>query len=48
MKSKEVDKALRTLGYTEKEDEDNQKMIYKLLSRFVEEQHSWRSHDNQI
>ena len=48
MKSKEVEEALRTLGYTEKEDKDNRKMMYKLLSRFVEEQHSWRSHDNQI
>ena len=37
MKSKEVEEALKNLGYTEKEEEDNGKMIYKLLSKFVED-----------
>jgi len=36
-KAKEVEEALNTLGYTDKEEEDNGKVIYKLLSKFVDD-----------
>ena len=32
-----MEEALNTLGYTDKEEEDNGKVIYKLLSKFVED-----------
>jgi len=36
-KSKEVEEALKTLGYSDNVEEDKGKMIYKLLAKFVED-----------
>eukprot|EP00092_Neocalanus_flemingeri_P034950 GFUD01038029.1.p1 GENE.GFUD01038029.1~~GFUD01038029.1.p1 ORF type:complete len:778 (-),score=179.11 GFUD01038029.1:280-2613(-) len=48
-KSKEVEDALKSLGYTENKEEDMGKMIYILLSKFVEDiQSSINGGNNEV